>query len=409
MPAAAAYQWKSRAARAHPAHAKSASAVKITQFAVSTTPIVQARLRIGAPNDRFEQEADRVAEGVMQMGEPGNRMAPGPGVSRTSSALQEKCASCSSGGGLCPDCAEEEKLRRQPLDSAAATWGARRAVSADPVIVSPMLHEVLNSPGRPLDLGARNLMESCFRYDFSKVRVHSDQRAAESAHDLHALAYTVGRDVVFGAGQYSPFTDPGKKLLAHELTHVVQQGDGSFSSGTVLPVGAGPRHPLEHRAEAVNHTPVGTVSSVSMAHSNPFLQRAVTEQGTRRIGLPTPRDQRCAGWFADHESLSKRAAEHYVQTELTGNRGKGEKINCDLFVPASGVFACTVQFTDGTRIRVLVRKDVIIVGVDPIKSLRPPPDQPLCWYDYSCPGPRRDLVLTRRKCQSAKRASGSKP
>jgi Domain of unknown function (DUF4157) len=87
----------------------------------------------------------------------------------------------------------------------------------------PIVHEVLSSPGQPLDVGTRAFMEPRFGHDFSHMRVHADAQAAESARSVNALAYTVGQHVVFGAGQYEPETSKGKRLLAHELTHVVQQ------------------------------------------------------------------------------------------------------------------------------------------------------------------------------------------
>ncbi len=406
MPATVAYRSNTQAPRQQHLHTIRKAARRITRSAVFSTPLVQAKLRIGAPNDRFEQEADHVADKVLRMQESGSDTPPASEFPAPVSP-QRKCSFCSSSVGLCPECTEEEKLRQQPVRGASGPSGERAAASSEPPIAPPIVHEVLGSLGQPLDLPTRSFMEPRFQYDFSQVRVHADQRAAESAHDLHALAYTVGREVIFGAGQYSPSTDPGKKLLAHELTHVVQQGGASIRSGTVLPMGT-PRQPLERQAGATAQAPVGSVSAVPSAALNSLtIQRTVTQQGTGKTGRPTPKDKRCAGWFADHESTSKRAAEHYVRTELAGNRGKGEKIDCDLFFPATGIFACTVHFTDGTRIRVLVRKDVIIVGVYPIKSLRPPSEQPLCWYDYSCPGLRQDLVLTRRKCQTAKTAGGT--
>jgi outer membrane protein OmpA-like peptidoglycan-associated protein len=88
----------------------------------------------------------------------------------------------------------------------------------------PIVDEVLAAPGHDLDAGTRGFMESRFGEDFSEVRVHSDAKAAESARAVNALAYTSGRDVVFGAGQYQPNTSEGRKLLAHELTHTIQQG-----------------------------------------------------------------------------------------------------------------------------------------------------------------------------------------
>jgi Domain of unknown function (DUF4157) len=89
--------------------------------------------------------------------------------------------------------------------------------------VPSIVHDVLNSPGQSLDEGTRAFMEPRFGHDFSQVRVHTDERAVESAEVVNALAYTVGQDVVFGEGQYEPETGEGKRLLAHELTHVVQQ------------------------------------------------------------------------------------------------------------------------------------------------------------------------------------------
>ncbi|HKP51307.1 MAG TPA: DUF4157 domain-containing protein [Chloroflexia bacterium] len=93
----------------------------------------------------------------------------------------------------------------------------------------PIVHEVLRSPGQPLDSGVRGLMEPRFGHDFSRVRIHSGPTAEQSARDLNANAYTVGHDIVFGAGRFIPGTHEGQRLIAHELTHVVQQS-GSTST-----------------------------------------------------------------------------------------------------------------------------------------------------------------------------------
>lgn len=105
----------------------------------------------------------------------------------------------------------------------------RAAVNAAPTPangVPPIVHTVLNSPGHALDSGTRTFMESRFGHDFSSVRVHTGDQASESARSVNALAYTVGQNIVFGSGQYQPETMRGKRLLAHELTHVVQQHTG---------------------------------------------------------------------------------------------------------------------------------------------------------------------------------------
>jgi Domain of unknown function (DUF4157) len=135
----------------------------------------------------------------------------------TGGTLQRKCA-CGQhtiAGGECEECHQKEGMVQ------------RSAVSATPVnTVPPIVHEVLSSCGQSLDAGTRAIMEPHFGHDFSQVQVHADTRAAESARAVNALAYTVGRDVVFGEGRYEPETSEGKRLLAHELTHVVQQSRG---------------------------------------------------------------------------------------------------------------------------------------------------------------------------------------
>jgi outer membrane protein OmpA-like peptidoglycan-associated protein len=99
--------------------------------------------------------------------------------------------------------------------------------------VPPIVQEVLSSSGQPLDTNTQAFMESRFGHDFSQVRVHTDQRAVESAQEVNALAYTVGKDIVFGEGQHAPRKSEGKSLLAHELTHVVQQESASIPDAAV--------------------------------------------------------------------------------------------------------------------------------------------------------------------------------
>lgn len=117
----------------------------------------------------------------------------------------------------------------------------------------PVVNAVLRSPGQPLDAETRAFMEPRFRRDFSGVRVHTDAQAAESAWAVSALAYTVERDIVFGAGQYAPGTTQGRRLLAHELAHVVQQGDFDHSDYAPTRI-ASPDSIGEQEASAFEHT-----------------------------------------------------------------------------------------------------------------------------------------------------------
>jgi outer membrane protein OmpA-like peptidoglycan-associated protein len=154
------------------------------------------------------------------------KTAPQASFTRVQTGLLQRQCSCGqhTSGGECEECRKKHEGTLQ-----------RAAVNSTPGNgVPPIVHEVLSSPGQPLDAEIQAFMEPRFGYDFSGVRVHTDTRAAESARSVNALAYTVGRDVVFGAGQYMPKTMTGKRLMAHELTHVVQQhGIGIGAEGAV--------------------------------------------------------------------------------------------------------------------------------------------------------------------------------
>jgi hypothetical protein len=154
---------------------------------------IQAKLAISNPDAAEEREADRVAGTIMS-------------------------SSYSGDGAICDEGQQEKSQPR--IDRNASEPAISDHV---PSIVS----DVLRSPGHPLDSATRAFMEPRFGHDFSGVRVHTDAKAAESAKAVQAKAYAVGRDVVFGAGEFAPETHEGKKLLGHELTHVLQQGEGA--------------------------------------------------------------------------------------------------------------------------------------------------------------------------------------
>jgi len=117
--------------------------------------------------------------------------------------LQRKCSSC-------------PKKRRLLQRQTASRDDSKPALE--------MVEQVLRSPGQPLDPKTRAFFEPHFDHDFSRVRVHTDLEAARSARQVNAMAYTVGKDIVFDSGNYAPERADGQRLLAHELTHVVQQG-----------------------------------------------------------------------------------------------------------------------------------------------------------------------------------------
>jgi len=172
---------------------------------LTTTPgVIQTRLLINQPGDEHEQEADRVADQVMRMPEP----------------QLQRAGAC---GGACTQCQTEqfgeEDLHLQTKRVQASNTGQLAAPS--------IIHEVLAGLGQPLDSATQGFMEPRFGYDFSHVRIHINANAAKSVEAVNALAFTMGNNIVFGAGQYQPLSPDGKRLLSHELTHVIQQSDES--------------------------------------------------------------------------------------------------------------------------------------------------------------------------------------
>ena len=166
--------------------------------------MVARKLAVAASGDTREREADAVSEQVMRTPE-------------TQSPLACAC------GASCAGCQRESDGGRGQLQTMRVGATEHGSIEAPPIV-----DEVLRSPGQPLDRAARAFMEPRFGYDFSHIRVHTDSRAEESARAVNALAYSVGHHLVFGAGTYQPATHPGRSLLAHELTHTIQQGLGAF-------------------------------------------------------------------------------------------------------------------------------------------------------------------------------------
>jgi hypothetical protein len=163
---------------------------------------MQAKLVVGNSNDPLEQEADRVADEVTRI--------PNLGLSITDMPLRvsRKCAAC-----------EQEEAKTLQLKRTAPS----NAANGVPSIV----YEILRSTGQPLDPETRSFFKRRFGRDFSQVRIHTDERAAVSAHVVGALAYTAGSHIVFGTNSYSPQSWTGRRLLAHELVHVAQQAEES--------------------------------------------------------------------------------------------------------------------------------------------------------------------------------------
>jgi Domain of unknown function (DUF4157) len=172
---------------------------------------MQSKLAIGQIDDPLEHEADRVADHVTRMPEPGLSIG----------ALSPQMS--------CKYAAGEEGLRALQTKTAKPPHAV---IGEAPGIV----HQALRTPGEPLDPRTRAYFEPRFSRGFSDVRVHVDTEGAASARAVNARAYTVGHDIVFGQNHYRPWSSEGKELLAHELAHVAQQSGVAGGPGKVSPV-----------------------------------------------------------------------------------------------------------------------------------------------------------------------------
>ena len=261
---------------------------------------IQPKLAINPPGDIYEQEADRISEQVVRISEP---------------QLHHPCA-C---GGGCKKC-----QAKQPNQEHFSLQTKRvQASDTGQIAAPPIVHQVLAGQGQPLDLSTRDFMEPRFGYDFSRVRIHSDARAAASAQSVNALAYTVGTDVVFAAAQFSPATAQGRKLLAHELAHVVQQGQGASS------VSRAPRGLVQRRQTSVQPAPEVRVDPGATCNldqhrkiepatykANEWLSRAIPALDAFLSGEKTKQAQAAAAALNKHFHSTAPAVVTYIRDRL---------------------------------------------------------------------------------------------
>jgi outer membrane protein OmpA-like peptidoglycan-associated protein len=188
-----------------------------------------------------------------------------------------------------------------------------------------IVHEVLRASGEPLEPTTRALMESRFGHDFSRVRVHTDAKAVESAQAVHAQAYTVGRDIVFSRGQYAPERPEGRRLLAHELAHTIQQA--SAQATTHVPPAGGltvgsPADSLERAADqAAEHALAAspTRRAPTPHQAAPHIQRQAQPDTPGLTLRPPPLTARLIGsGTLDGFALNSATLTTTHKTRLTG-------------------------------------------------------------------------------------------
>jgi hypothetical protein len=252
----------------------------------------QAKFEDGQPEDIYAQEAGEFTETALPMRSP-MLLMPADG---SRPEIQRKCEECASGRGLCPTCAEEEEaVQRKPL-APGITPVIQRRVATEPKealgtfqIAASHGHppgaasgletqlNAMRGGGQSLAPSTRAFMESRFGDDFSQVRIHSDSQASKAARALQAQAFTRGQDIFFATGQYQPDTPHGRQLLAHELTHTIQQRGRWPTSQARLVIdrpGDAYEREADHVAEMVLRQDHGqAVDSLAPAAGAPALQR----------------------------------------------------------------------------------------------------------------------------------------
>jgi hypothetical protein len=189
---------------------KNNAAAKPLMLQSKAKPFVQAKLTVNEPGDIYEQEADTMAEKVMR-----SSKVTKPVTGLIGKSLQRKCAHC-----------DEEEKRKKPVMRKADSGNSGMSVSSS---FAASL-SASKGGGSSLPHASRSFMENAFSADFSGVRVHTDGQASEMSKGINAKAFTTGNDIYFKSGEYTPNSEGGKKLLAHELTHVVQQNSNLSQS-----------------------------------------------------------------------------------------------------------------------------------------------------------------------------------
>jgi hypothetical protein len=222
-------------------------------------------------------------------------------------AVQAKKETQFSGSAIprkCDKCLQKERpLQRSAVPSARDS-------------VPSVVNGVLRSPGMQLDEVTRAFMESRFGHDFSNVRVHTDARSAESALDINALAYTLGRDVVFGDGRYAPHTHKGRLLLAHELTHIVHQDRAGDQRAGMI---SQPSDVFEKDARRIaSKVADGQQVQVSASGGPPAIQR---DEGEKKK-LPAPEEiaQKNLKAGPAGDKAFKKSAEQSLEFERKGTK-----------------------------------------------------------------------------------------
>jgi len=339
---------------------------------LTSSPFIQAKLQVSAPEDESEQEADRVADTVMRMPEPvvsrpdeeDKIVAPKsksriPVAVRDNDDEEEKPLV----QRACTEC-EEEKLQDQGESEEVVhrESGAQTAPKVTSSVASNI--QAMNGGGSSLPATTRAFFEPRLGADLRQERVHTDSRAAATANSIQAKAFTVGSNIAFAAGRYAPHSHEGRHLLAHELTHVVQQSP-VISRSCKKPEAVNDRNDLNALLNEILPS-IGLLADINRTvQLHELFGGELLVLARRVFDDPEARTLTCtqgvAGMAALFDTRLPRGAlqldcakealqkhpEHYSQSALTGSRYKALP---EVFTPFSETVTLFEQATGSTSV-----------------------------------------------------------
>lgn len=282
-------------------------------------PDISPKLTVNEQGDKYEREAERVADAVMRMPDPESTVETQEKV--PSDRIQRMCARCQrryrQGKPLnCETCEPELQHYEEASMGGKATHSDGFEQAA----------EVSREPGKPLSEGPQSFFENRMGEDFGDVRIHTGRDADRAAQSIDARAFTLGDDIVFRSGEYQPNTQDGKRLLAHELTHVVQQRTGtSGNSGSMgdvetekslqrqvlpYPIGEGTEKGTESSGQSVRSQKLETEPSTGTPTGTSQQQGSSQQEGSSEKG----------SFLSSFGSASEKAMECAERTGMSVSR-----------------------------------------------------------------------------------------
>jgi hypothetical protein len=275
---------------------------------------LQARLTIGAVDDPLEHEADRIADHVMRM----------PAVTSAPLRVSRTCDACKP---------EEEKLQPKATNPARASGAAPASVAA-----------ALQAPGQPLAPKLRDFFEPRFGADFSAVRVHHDAQAGRSAQEIGATAYATGQNLVFAPGAYAPESQTGRQLIAHELTHVLQQNAGGAAKvqrDATDPAAAGA--PAPSASGVLDLAPGEDLSA-----KNPKLVAFAADFQRKLAASPKAQVIASALWSSKAAFDPGGSPTDVLRAPAAARAGQVKSALVALGIPDAAIFSAPVDLNEGT-------------------------------------------------------------